>query len=80
VGEDMVNETHPRKIFKTTLYITADSSEARYHLNFSKDILIKKINKFLENQRIEHISFKAAPPEKENEYSDKEKEIIEKMK
>lgn len=79
VGEDLVNETHPRKIYKTTLYITAASSEARYHMNFSKDVIIKKINKFLEDHRIEHISFKSAPPDKENKYTDKEKKIIDKM-
>ena len=79
VGEDLVGETHPRKIYKTTLYITASSSEARYHMNFSKDVIIKKINKFLESHRIEHISFKSAPPDKENKYSEKEKKIIDKM-
>ena len=81
VGEDLAKETHPRKIYKTTLYIVVESSEARYHMNFSKDVILKKINQFLETHKIEHISFKAAPPpDKENKYTDKEKQIVNKMK
>ena len=79
VGEDLEKETHPRKIYKTTLYITAESSEVRYHLNFSKDVILKKINQFLDTRKIEHISFKAAPPDKEDKYTDKEKNIIDKI-
>ena len=79
VGEDLEKETHPRKIYKTTLYITAESSEARYHMNFSKDVILKRINQFLESRKIEHLSFKSAPSDKENKYTDKEKKFIDKM-
>ncbi len=80
VGVDLEKMTHPRKIYKTTLYITAESSEVRYHLNFSKDIILKKINEFLGDRKIEHISFKSAPVTDKNKYSDKEKNLIKTIK
>ena len=80
VGADLAKETKPRKIYKTTLYITTASSEARYHFRFSYDVIIKKINQFLgEKDFIKALSFKPAPVKEDETYSDKDKKFIDKL-
>ena len=81
VGDDLAKETRPRKIYKTTLYITSSSSEASYHFRFSYDVIIQKINKFLgEKDFIKTLSFKPAPVKEEETYTEKDKKFIDKLK
>lgn len=81
VGADLAKETKPRKIYKTTLYITTASSEARYHFRFSYDVIIKKINQFLgEKDFIKALSFKPAPVKEDETYSPQDKKFIDKLK
>lgn len=78
VGAELAKESRPRKIFKTTLYISCESSEARYHFRFSQDVILKKIAEFLERKYIDHLSFKAAKTK--SDYSDKAKNFVDKLK
>ncbi len=75
VGKDLASETFPRKLFKTTLYITAKSSEAQYYCRFSQDFIKERINKFLGFKVIERLSFSHKPKEKKD-YSLKAKKFI----
>lgn len=77
VGNDLAQETFPRKIYKTTLYVACASSEAQYHFRFSEDIILRRINSFVgENTKIDNLSFRAKPKKKENNYSSKAKKFI----
>ncbi len=64
VGSDLAQETFPRKLYKTTLYVATKSSEAQYHCRFSQDIIKERINKFLGSKVIEHLNFSHKPKEK----------------
>jgi len=79
VGSDLARETFPRKMYKTTLYVTASSSEAQYHCRFSANIIIDRINKFLGAQKIEHLNFSNKPKEK-SQYNKDGKNFVDQMK
>ncbi len=79
IGKDMASEAFPRKIYKSTLYLSASSSEAQHHFRFSQDIIIKQINDFFGEKKIEHLNFSQKPKTKE-QYSIKAKEWIKKIK
>jgi len=79
VGSELAKETHPRKMYKTTLYVTAASSEAQYHCRFSANIIIDRINKFLGLEKVETLNFSSKPKEKER-YTEKGKKFVDQMK
>ena len=79
IGEDLASETFPRKLYKTTLYIAAKSSEAQYHCRFSQDFIKERINKFLGKNVIEHLNFSHKPKEKKG-YDPKAKKFIDGMR
>lgn len=79
VGEELAKETFPRKLYKTTLYVAAKSSEAQYHFRFSQDIIKERINRFLGVKKINHISFSHKPKEKEG-YNKNGKKFIDGMR
>ncbi len=79
VGKDLAPETFPRKLFKTTLYISAKSSEAQYHCKFSQDFIKERINKLLGSKVIEHLSFSHESKKKKN-YDSKSKKFIENIR
>lgn len=79
VGSDLARETFPRKLYKTTLYIAAKSSEAQYDCRFSQDFIKERINKFLGSKVIEHLNFSHKPKEKKG-YNPKAKKFIDGMR
>jgi hypothetical protein len=79
IGEDLASETFPRKLYMTTLYIAARSSEAQYHCRFSQDFIKERINKFLGKNVVEHLNFSHKPKEKKG-YDYKAKKFIDGMK
>jgi len=79
VGSELARETFPRKMYKTTLYVTASSSEAQYHCRFSANIIIDRINSFLGSKKIEHLNFSNKPKEKER-YNPEGKKFVDQMK
>lgn len=79
VGSELATETFPRKLYKTTLYIAAKSSEAQYHCRFSQDVIKERINHFLGSKVIEHLNFSHKPKEKKG-YNPDGKKFIEGMK
>ncbi len=79
VGSDLASETFPRKLYKTTLYVAAKSSEAQYHCRFSQDIIKERINKFLGSKVIEHLNFSHKPKEKKG-YNPGGKKFIDGMR
>lgn len=79
VGKDMASEAFPRKIYKSTLYLSASSSEAQHHFKFSQDVIIKSINDFFGEKKIQHLNFSQKPKTKE-QYSKKGSNFIGKIK
>ena len=79
VGSELAGETAPRKMYKTTLYVTATSSEAQYHCRFSANIIIDRINEFLGSKKIENLNFSNKPKEKER-YNAGAKKFVDQMK
>lgn len=79
VGTEFSRDAVPRKIYKSTLYLTAMSSEALYHFRFSEAIILERINKFLGQKKIEFISF-TQKSSRAGKYSKGGKKFIEKSK
>lgn len=75
VGEDLAKDTRPRKLYKTTLYVSSKSSEAMYHFKFSADVLLKRVNEFLgEAGAVTNFNF--SPPKEQTEYTEGAKKFI----
>lgn len=77
VGRDLARETFPRKLYETTLYVAAASSEAQYHCRFSEDIILRRINNFLKGGlEVKKLNFSSKPKKKKEAYSSKAKKLI----